>query len=101
MLRQAGGWRKLPTVCCNCCRVLWHALTKLVQHGSGSKLGTEQEISSSYEHLEGDTKDACFLVSILQVAQESSPCLSSFPKSTLHAWVAFLVSIWRRDLMNR
>ena len=36
LLRQAGGWRKLPTVCCNCCRVLWHALTKLVQHGSGS-----------------------------------------------------------------
>jgi hypothetical protein len=37
--------------------------------------GTEQEISSSFEHLEGDTKDVCFLVSILQVR------VSNYPKT--------------------
>ena len=53
--------------------------------------GTEQEISSSYEHLEGDTKDACFLVSILQVRarvvsffvllpQEHSACMGRLPR---------------------
>src|SRR5271165_546696 len=62
--------------------------------------GTEQEISSSFEHLEGDTKDVGFLVSILQVRVGVVSSVS-FPKSTLHAWVSFLVSILRRAPMNR
>ena len=63
--------------------------------------GTEQEISSSFEHLEGDTKDVCFLVSIFQVRVRVVSFSVSFPKSTLHAWVSFLVSILRRAPMNR
>ena len=62
--------------------------------------GTEQEISSGFEHLEGDTKDVGFLVSILQVRVGVVSSVS-FPKSTLHAWVCFLVSILRRAPMNR
>ncbi len=42
MLRQAGGFRKLPAVCCNCCRVLWHAVTKLAQRAVGLELVFQQ-----------------------------------------------------------
>jgi len=53
--------------------------------------GTEQEISSNFGHLEGDTKDVCFLVSILQVRarvvsfsvllpQEHSACMGRLPR---------------------
>jgi hypothetical protein len=51
--------------------------------------------------LVGDTKDVCFLVSILQVRVRVVSFSVSFPKSTLHAWVSFLVSILRRAPMNR
>ena len=55
--------------------------------------GTEWEISANIEHQESATKDLCFLVSILQVCAKVVSFSVSFPKSTLHALIAFLVSI--------
>jgi len=63
--------------------------------------GTEQEISAIFEHQESATKDLCFLVSILQVRAKVVSFSVSFPKSTLHALIAFLVSIPRRASMDR
>jgi len=63
--------------------------------------GTEQEISAIFEHQESATKDLCFLVSILQVRAQVVSFSVSFPKSTLHALIAFFVSIPRRASMDR
>ncbi|MGO8901100.1 MAG: hypothetical protein ACLQU5_22500 [Isosphaeraceae bacterium] len=62
--------------------------------------GTEREISANIEHQESATKDLCFLVSILQVRAKVVSFSVSFPKSTLHALIAFLVSIPRRASMD-
>ena len=65
-----------------------------------SRAGTEREISANIEHQESATKDLCFLVSILQVRAKVVSFSVSFPKSTLHALIAFLVSIPRRASMD-
>jgi hypothetical protein len=63
-------------------------------------VGTEQEISANIEHQENATKDLFFLVSILQVGAKVVSFSVSFPKSTLHALIAFLVSIPRCASMD-
>jgi len=55
--------------------------------------GTEQEFSSRFERLEGDTNDASFLVEIAQVCAKGVSFLVSFLENTLRFWVSFLVSI--------
>src|SRR5271157_6025788 len=62
--------------------------------------GTEREISANIEHQESATKDLCFLVSILQVRAKVVSFSVSFPNSTLHALIAFLVLIQRRASMD-
>ena len=67
---------------------------------SGACSGTEREISANIEHQESATKDLCFLVSILQVRAKVVSFSVSFPNSTLHALIAFLVLIPRRASMD-
>jgi hypothetical protein len=59
-------------------------------------LVAKREISANIEHQESATKDLCFLVSILQVGAKVVSFSVSFPKSTLHALIAFLVLIPHR-----
>jgi hypothetical protein len=77
-------------------------LSSAIQHllSAIRHLGTEREISAVFERLGSATKDLCFLVSILQVRAKIVSFSVSFPKSTLHALITFLVSIPRRVSMD-
>ena len=69
-------------------------------HVNDEVAGTEREISANIQHQESATKDLWFLVSILQVRAKVVSFSVSFLKSTLHALIAFLVSIPRRVSMD-
>src|SRR5271157_6214659 len=61
---------------------------------------TDRENRASLDRLERTTKDACFLVSILQVREQVVSFYVSFPESALNASIALIVSIPRHASMD-